>query len=179
LPRQVVALAVKPLGLSFRRALVAQGIEHRFPKPFRGALRTKAKRPKRLLCLRFRLSSSRIISHLLTPLAAQVRPKHGPEILPRLVTRSTPAPKSASRSGIASTPGTGTTDDAEAPTSNADHRLNGRPFVITTQNPGQIAAVNQGKHPEPLSQRRFRMLAGLHCFGPVFNETRPERVLSH
>ena len=61
-------------------ALVAQGIEHRFPKPIWGALRTKAKRLKTLQGLRFDLSSSRIISHVFTPVAAQVRPKHDPEL---------------------------------------------------------------------------------------------------
>ncbi len=61
-------------------ALVAQGIEHRCPKPIWGVLRTKAKRLKALLCLRYRLSSSRIISHVFTPVAAQVRPKSGPEL---------------------------------------------------------------------------------------------------
>jgi hypothetical protein len=68
------------VGLSYRHALVAQGIEHRFPKPIWGVLRTKAKRRKALLCLRFRLSSSLTISHVFTPVAAQVRPKSGPEL---------------------------------------------------------------------------------------------------
>jgi hypothetical protein len=61
-------------------ALVAHGTEHRFPKPIEGILPTKAKRLTVLQGLRFRLSSSQIISRVLTPVATQVRPKSGPEL---------------------------------------------------------------------------------------------------
>jgi hypothetical protein len=117
-----------------------QGTEHRFPKPFRRVLRTKGKRLKVLLRLRFRLSSSRIISHVLTPLAAQVRPKHGPEIPPRQVTRFILAPRPASRSVGGST--LGTTCDAEAPSLNTNHRSNERPSTITTLKPWPMASVS-------------------------------------
>jgi hypothetical protein len=70
-PRVTVGREVEP----DTSILKARRRDHRFPKPFRGALRTKGMRLKPLLCSRFRLSTSRIISHVLTPLAAQVRPR--------------------------------------------------------------------------------------------------------
>ncbi len=79
-PCRSSSVRVIPL-LHFRpHALVAQGIEHRCPKPFLGVLPTKAKRRKAAQGLHFRLSSFRIISHAFTPVAAQVRPKSGPEL---------------------------------------------------------------------------------------------------
>ena len=149
------------MGLSFRpHALVAQGIEHRFPKPFRGVLRTKGKRLKPLLCLRFRLSTSRIISHVFTPLAAQVRPKHGPEIPPRQVTRFMPAQKPASRSDTESNPCR--TFRAEAPSSNIDRTENDSPSQH--RNPDRIATVfgQQGElHSSVLSYVNHRQVVGL------------------
>ena len=128
---------IGPRGLCNRAprlpALITQGTEHRFPKPFRGVLRTKAKRLKAVLRLHFRLSSSRIISHVFTPVAAQVRPKHSPEIRPRQATRFIPAPRPESRSGTESSPGT--TCDAEAPSSNTNHQSKQRPGTITTLKP--------------------------------------------
>jgi len=76
---------VEPPGVKLPdAALVAQGIEHRFPKPFWGSLPTRAMGQNRNVCGGFRLSSSFIISHVFTPVAAQVRPKP-------TVPRSTPA----------------------------------------------------------------------------------------
>jgi hypothetical protein len=64
-------------------ALVAQGIEHRFPKPFLGVSPTGEIRPKGTFYGLFDLSPSLIISHVFTPVAAQVRPKNGPEFCNR------------------------------------------------------------------------------------------------
>jgi hypothetical protein len=68
----LVGSRVSPPELSAPRPR-SSGIEHRCPKPFWGVLSTKPKRRKPLLCLRFRLSSSRITSHVFTPDAAQER----------------------------------------------------------------------------------------------------------